>query len=73
EILFNRRIELWGEGFRYLDLKRLNQSLDRTVVPNFTATSVSNVLLIPAGDVKWQFLIPRAEIDANPNIGPQNP
>lgn len=73
EILFNRRIELWGEGFRYLDLKRLNQPLDRTVVPNFTATSVSNVLLIPAGDVKWQFLIPRAEIDANPNIGPQNP
>ena len=73
EILFNRRIELWGEGFRYLDLKRLNQALDRTVVPNFTSTSVSNVMQIPAGDNKWQFLIPRSEIDANPNIGPQNP
>jgi hypothetical protein len=30
EIMFHRRVELWGEGFRYLDLKRLNQGLDRT-------------------------------------------
>ena len=72
-IYFNRRVELWGEGFRYLDLKRLNLPLDRTVVPNYVATSVANVMQIPAGDVKWQFFIPRSEIDANPNIGPQNP
>lgn len=72
EIYFQRRIELWGEGFRYLDLKRLNQPLNRTAVPNFTATSVANVMQIPAGDVRWQFFIPRAELDANPNIGPQN-
>lgn len=73
EIYFNRRIELWGEGFRYLDLKRLDLPLDRTVVPNFVATSVANLMQIPAGDVRWQFFIPRAEIEANPNIGPQNP
>ena len=24
EIMNSRRVELWGEGFRYLDLKRLN-------------------------------------------------
>ena len=29
EILINRRIELWGEGFRFTDLKRLNQEMDR--------------------------------------------
>ncbi|OAV67321.1 SusD family protein [Bacteroidales bacterium Barb6XT] len=29
EIMFQRRIELWGEGFRWLDLKRLNLPLDR--------------------------------------------
>ncbi|KAA6337770.1 hypothetical protein EZS27_014173 [termite gut metagenome] len=29
EIIFQRRIELWGEGFRWLDLKRLNMPLDR--------------------------------------------
>ncbi|PTS91345.1 RagB/SusD family nutrient uptake outer membrane protein [Pedobacter sp. HMWF019] len=73
EIYFNRRIELWGEGFRYLDLKRLNLPLDRTAVPNYVGTSVANVMQIPAGDVRWQFFIPRVEIEANPNIGPQNP
>lgn len=73
QIYFNRRVEFWGEGFRYLDLKRLNLPLDRTVVPNYTPTSVANVMQIPAGDVKWEFFIPRSEMDANPNIGPQNP
>lgn len=72
-IYVNRRVELWGEGFRWLDLKRLNLPLDRTVVPNYTPTSVANVMQIPAGDVQWEFFIPRAELDANPNIGPQNP
>lgn len=31
EILTQRRIELWGEGFRFTDLKRLNMSLVRNV------------------------------------------
>lgn len=73
EILLNRRVDLWGEGYRYLDLKRLNLPLNRTVVPNYVATSVANVMSIPAGDVKWQFFIPIAEREANPNSGPQNP
>ena len=73
EIIFNRRIELWGEGFRWLDLKRLNLPLDRTVVPNYVSASAAEVLSIPAGDSKWQFLIPRAEMESNPNIGEQNP
>ncbi|MDP4914005.1 MAG: RagB/SusD family nutrient uptake outer membrane protein, partial [Saprospiraceae bacterium] len=29
EIMFHRRIELWGEGHRFLDLKRLNLPLNR--------------------------------------------
>ena len=33
EILFQRRVELWGEGFRYFDLKRLNMPLDRGPAP----------------------------------------
>lgn len=74
EILFQRRIELWGEGFRFFDLKRLNLPLDRTVVPNYVAASVSNTMQIPAGDVRWQFLIPIAEINANKAMqGQQNP
>lgn len=33
EIMIQRRVELWGEGFRFLDLKRLNQALDRGPAP----------------------------------------
>lgn len=33
EIMFQRRVEFWGEGFRFLDLKRLNMPLDRGAKP----------------------------------------
>ncbi len=33
EIMVQRRVELWGEGFRFLDLKRLNMNLDRGPAP----------------------------------------
>lgn len=33
EIMFQRRVELWGEGFRFLDLKRLDMALDRGPAP----------------------------------------
>ena len=64
EILLNRRLELWGEGRRFLDLKRLDAPLDRTLTGGHTATLTGNVLNVPAGDKRWQFLIPRAEMDA---------
>lgn len=67
EILVQRRVELWGEGFRFFDLKRLDLPLDRTVVPNYASASVGGVMQIPAGDNRWQFAIPIAEIQANPN------
>ncbi|MFC5283755.1 RagB/SusD family nutrient uptake outer membrane protein [Pedobacter alpinus] len=78
EILVYRRVELWGEGFRFLDLKRLNLPLDRTAVPNLSATALaalSNTSFVPAGDERWQFLIPQDEIDANSAIdaSQQNP
>ncbi|MDR2282653.1 MAG: RagB/SusD family nutrient uptake outer membrane protein [Sphingobacterium sp.] len=65
EIWTNRRVELWGEGFRYLDLKRLNQPLDRSVVTNYVGASVNNFMKVDAGDKQWQFFFPRAELDAN--------
>lgn len=67
EIMVQRRVELWGEGFRFFDLKRLNQPLDRTVVPNFVSAAVGGVMQVPAGDPKWQFAIPIAELQANTN------
>lgn len=33
EIMIQRRIELWGEGFRFTDLKRLDMDLDRGPAP----------------------------------------
>lgn len=70
EILIQRRIELWGEGHRFLDLKRTNAPLNR----NGTNAIASVVLLfdVAPGDVRWEFLIPRREINANPTII-QNP
>jgi len=69
EILFQRRVEFWGEGFRFFDLKRLNQPLDRTTVPNYVSASVGGVMQIgaPSVDNRWQFAIPISEIQANPN------
>ncbi len=64
EILFNRRIELWGEGFRWFDLKRTNVPLDRTLAPNTNAT-ISLNLNIPANDKLWQWLFPQDEINTN--------
>lgn len=71
DILIARRLELWGEGFRWLDLKRLNLPLDRNGANH--NVSVSGVMYVPAGDPRWQWKIPRSvEINANPLIV-QNP
>lgn len=71
EILFNRRIELWGEGFRFTDLKRLNLPLNRNGIPNHLAALIS-VYDIPAGDPQWEWLFPQDEINTNLAIV-QNP
>ncbi len=63
EIYFNRRVELWGEGFRFLDLKRLNQPLNRNGTN--AIASVTVLYDVPAGDKTWEILIPRREMDAN--------
>lgn len=71
EILNSRRIELWGEGFRFFDLKRLNQGLDRTGA-NHSSVVVNNLFSVPNTDKRWEFLIPLKEINANP-LAVQNP
>jgi hypothetical protein len=71
EIMWNRRIELWGEGFRFTDLKRTNAAMDRTGIPNHLPALIG-VTTIPAGDKQWQFLFPQDELNANPSVI-QNP
>lgn len=70
EILIQRRWELWGEGFRFYDLKRMNLPLDRTGANHNRSLAV--VLNVPAGDNRWQWLIPQRALNANPLLE-QNP
>lgn len=71
EILTSRRLELWGEGFRFLDLKRLNLPLDRTGANHVSAVT-NNLMTVPAGDKRWTWLIPQAEINASQGLVQQN-
>ena len=75
EIMNSRRFELWGEGFRWFDLKRLNLPVERNkmngaAVPSANVNHVDSVInstyTIANTDPRWQFKIPRQEIDSNP-------
>ncbi|PSL31802.1 RagB/SusD family nutrient uptake outer membrane protein [Chitinophaga ginsengisoli] len=71
EILTQRRVELWGEGFRFYDLKRLHLPLNRTGA-NHTIALTAGVMEVPIDDIRWEFLFPQDEINANKAIQ-QNP
>lgn len=76
EILIQRRVELWGEGRNWTDLKRLNLPLNRPSATSYGqgkhVQSACTVFTVPAGDKTWTWMIPRAEIDANKELT-QNP
>nr|WP_319397994.1 RagB/SusD family nutrient uptake outer membrane protein [uncultured Carboxylicivirga sp.] len=71
-VYLQRRIELWGEGFSYFDLKRLYRGINR----NYTNSnhSISGQISVPAGAKNWVFQIPTREIQDNVHIseGEQN-
>lgn len=73
DVYLQRRIELWGEGFAYFDLKRLNKGIDRS----YSGTNHMSgcQLVVPAHDVKWTFQIPKTEMQENTLISDedQNP
>ena len=69
EIKFQRRIELWGEGFSYYDHIRWDEPLDHT------NSGAAKVLYQdgffqerPSVNDEWIWKIPQAEINANPYI-----
>jgi hypothetical protein len=70
-IIMHRRADLWGEGQRFFDIKRLNNGLDRRDLGHNPAqwNAASN---FAAGDKNFIFLIPQQEMDANP-LMVQNP
>lgn len=75
EILLQRRIELWGEGFSLLDIKRLKLPLNRPSGAGNHQAALAITFDMPAEDPKWLWKIPQSEIDANDAIEPgdQNP
>ena len=62
EIMNSRRVELWGEGFRFYDLKRLNLDIERG--SNFDI-SFCTFLTKEAGADGWTWEIPKIETDYN--------
>ena len=73
EILLQRRIELWGEGFSYFDLRRNGLGIDRTYSGTNHPTWAQ--MVVPAHSDLWNFQIPQSEIDNNDYIDEdeQNP
>lgn len=71
EIFFHRRIELWGEGFRFTDLKRTNSPMTRAGIPNHLP-ALTSITTVPAGDIRWEWLFPQDELNANKQLV-QNP
>lgn len=63
EIMASRRVELWGEGFRFFDLKRLHQPIVRG--SNFIV-SFCTFLEKDADAQGWTWEIPKKETDYNP-------
>ncbi len=73
EIMFHRAVELWGEGFDFIDLKRTGAPLNR--VEKGHSPGLAILMEYPADGIEWMWLIPTDEIDANDAIssGDQNP
>ncbi len=75
EILLQRRIELWGEGFGLFDVKRNNMGIDRTYEgTNHMAGELTRCKYEPH-DVRFTYQLPLREIQENDMIdeNDQNP
>ncbi len=77
EILLQRRIELWGEGFALIDIKRQNDGLSRPAGPgNHGAPSFDpGVYTTGPADARFLMRIPQRELDTNDKMttADQNP
>lgn len=77
EILLQRRIELWGEGFSLMDIKRLKTGLNRPTGAGNHGSPNLDPSIYTTGPVDARFImrIPQKEMDNNPALTPadQNP
>jgi hypothetical protein len=72
QIKFQRRLELWGEGFGYTDHIRWDEGVDHAANGGSGASQVlyqdAWQIAAPSTNNDWIFKIPQAEINANPNL-----
>ncbi|SED19464.1 SusD family protein [Tenacibaculum sp. MAR_2009_124] len=75
-IKFQRGVELWGEGFLYVDKIRWDDGIDHGANGGSGASEIlyqdAYVQDRPSVNDAWIFKIPQAEIDANPNLTPDD-
>lgn len=75
-IKFQRGVELWGEGFLFQDKIRWDEGIDHEADGGSGAAEVLYQSGFkqerPSINTDWVFKIPQKEIDANPNLGPQD-
>ena len=72
EIIFQKRVELWGEGLIYYDMKRLNIGINNGY--EGTNTAVGARFVTDGRCPAWNICIPRAEVQQNPAMnGFNNP
>jgi hypothetical protein len=76
EIKFQRRLELWGEGFGYTDHIRWDEGIDHGANGGSGASEIlyqdAYKVEKPSINDDWIFKIPQAEINANSYITPEN-
>ena len=87
EIMRNKRIDHWGEGLRFFDIKRLGITFDRSTASNvkylsgaaaemFRKRNTGDLVRYIPKDVNspaWEFAIPYDEIKAAGGVIEQNP
>ena len=66
DVLLQRRIELWGEGFEYFDLRRNGLGINRRYEGSNHLPS--GQYAFPAHAKSWNFQIPRQELQNNTHI-----
>lgn len=76
-ILIHKRIELWGEFGRVLDIKRLGQGVSRSTDDGFvsaciTAMNNKGVNITNPGTWDWVLFLPKKELDSNPMINEED-
>jgi hypothetical protein len=75
-IKFQRALELWGEGFLYTDKIRWDEEIDHAADGGSGASAglyqKGFQQAKPSINNEWIFKIPQEEIDANPNLGPED-